>query len=322
MEEFVKKIDVVLSKIYGCDIKESLLMKKKIINEICHREKEDILDYLIILVDDNFRDGILKEKDKEEIFDILSNEKVAGYDSIYSLNKRIEWLRTMELDYLTIGLKESHKQIMNIFDNLNLLLNKADIDYYHTSGILVYLLTNNPLERYHHDLDIFVNEKDISKLETALNGTDFAYDMFLGKRTEDTKRRTLKLKYNKSDIVVSVFIFEKLLDGSVIINDYYYDSNNNLFATQDYNSPRCVQLSFSDEIYEHNGIPYKSITKEALYNCKKNRGIKHQYDCNILKPHIDLKLENEIDIEMKSNLEAFPITDEAIKKQMKKLLKV
>ena len=321
IKNFVNEIEFILSKIYDCNIKENLEQKTKTIIKLSSMEVSDAMDYLIILVNDKLSSNEISADVALEVFCILANFQIIGYDSLDNISNRLKWLKDMELMHLDVGLCESHKQILDTFDNLNKILNSVNIDYYHTSGILVYLLTGHPLERYHHDLDVFVNENDLEKLKSSLIGTEFEYKLFLSKRTEDTKRRTLKLESKTNQIVISVFIFNRLENGAVVVNDYYFDAENNLFKTQDYNSPRCVQLSFSDEFHFHNGIPYKAITVEALYNCKKGRGLKHLYDCNILRPYINLEKEKELDSEIVELDEPSLITDEKIKKAMMKLLR-
>lgn len=282
---------------------------------------EDIIDYLIVTISDYQERGLLSNSDENTYFEKIAELNIYNYDSISKIHDRLAWLKEMNLTRTPIGLKESHILILKIFDEINCIMNTFAIDYYHTGGILAYLLTGHKLERYHHDLDIFVNEVDIPKLEYATRNSNFRYEMFLGKKADNTRRRVVKLHYKSVDIPISIFIFERLDNGAVIVNDYFFDKNNNLFTVQDYNSPHCVELSFSDKWHIHNNIPYKAITIEALYNCKKGSRPKDLYDAKIMEPFVDRKIEMEIAREIISNSEAFEVKDEKIKKSMTRLLK-
>ena len=55
------------------------------------------------------------------------------------------------------------------------MLNENNIRYYYTSGILAYLLADKNLERYHHDLDIFINMNDLEMLEHICNNYNFSF---------------------------------------------------------------------------------------------------------------------------------------------------
>lgn len=303
----------IINEIYsGNDINE-LQEKKEVINTIKGLCKDDAIDYLLIIIHQKYK---IESKEFSKFMMLLA--KINNLQSSQLLN-RLNFLCQMKLNDSTIHLSDSHQKILDTFDRLNSIL--IPFDYYHTSGILTYLRTKNPLVRYHHDLDIFINEDNLNGLENSLKNTDFEYKMYLGNREGNTKRRTLKIIDHKNDITISVFIFSRLKDGAIVINDYFYDENGILLFTQDYNTKKCAELSFSNSYYCHNGIPYKSITLEALYNCKKNRGIKHQYDCALLKPFVDFSKEKQIDAEIISSKEVKMVNDPDIENSMCKLLR-
>lgn len=312
----------IINLLFDETVIEERMEKKKFLTNVAELSIEDIIDFLIIKSDKKLQNGSLSFVSYNNIMLLISKMNILNYDTIKSLKERLKWLKNMGLDDISINLKKSHEEILDTFDNLNIFLNKAKIDYYHTSGMLSYLLTDNPLMRYHHDLDIFINDNDIDKLQETIKDTNFKYYIYLGKRTEDTNRKTVKIVDKKNNIIISVFIFERQLDNAIIINDYYLDENGDLFATQDYNSPRCVELSLSDKYFQHNNIPFKSITIEALYNCKKGRGLKHQFDCKILEPFIDIEKEKELDAEIRPLSKPFKVTDDSIKKLLLELPKM
>ncbi len=294
--------------------------KEKLINNIKNMIYEDAIDYIIRFIYISKNNGLISEKDFIVILNLFLNHNI--YNSLQEIINRIDWLNKMKLFDNEIQLKKSHIEILDTFDRVNILLNSISADYYHTSGILTYLLTNNELRRYHHDLDIFINENDLDRLRNVCNYSTFEFREYLGAKGEDEKRRTIKIYDKKNNIIISVFVFERLCDGSVVINDYYFDSNENLKMDQDYNSRKCVELSFSNVPKMHNGIEYFSITIEALYNCKKGRSYKHQYDCEVIKDFIDFSLEQQIDLE-KSSIRHFEFIDnQKIINDMERMLNI
>lgn len=312
----------LLNILFDDSNKEELSEKKQFLLLINQLEKEDVMDYLIKRISLKKDNGTITVDEYKELLEKVSRIDSSNYKTPEQVEERLLWLKKLKLDDLKINIKKSHTEVLETFDSLNLLLNKNNIDYYHTGGILTYLLTNQELVRYHHDLDIFVNEENIENLKQIVGDTNFSYYMYLGERSETTRRLTIKLKDNNTNIVVSVFPFEKLSDGAVIVNDYYFDQNNNLFAVQDYNTPECVKLSLIDDYSFHNGIPFKSISIEALYNCKKGKSFKHQLDCEVLKPFVNFEKEAKIDKEIKPLSEPFEVKDKKIKKMMLNLPKI
>lgn len=214
-------------------------------------------------------------------------------------------------------IKENHFIIYDIFDSFNNMLNENNIEYYYTSGILPYILTGKPLERYHHDLDIFINMDFLSTLEKIAKAYNFTFKRKLGERPDGTQRRVLKMYYMNYDIPITIFMYSRKKDGSIIQHDYFFDENNELYVEEIHNTKRCGELSFSDEPHYHNGILYKSISLEALYLSKiEGNRAKDKYDCTIMKPYIDIKTLKELKEELKNNLpnKVYLVHDEEIKR--------
>lgn len=213
--------------------------------------------------------------------------------SVAQLYQRYNWLKSMDINPNIIHLKENHELIYKIFDEYNKMLNENSIEYYYTSGILSYLLVNKELERYHHDLDIFINMEDLEKLEKKCEEYGFSFERKLGYRSDGTKRIMLKMYYkNFKEIPITVFMYVRENDLSITQKDYFFNDDGEPCVENLYNSSEIAKLSFSDIPRVHNNIKYYSITLEALYLSKLNNRPKDIYDCNIFKKNIDeTKLE-------------------------------
>lgn len=217
--------------------------------------------------------------------------------SVDYLHQRYLWLVNMGINPNYCHLDENHALIYKIFDEYNKMLNENSIEYYYTSGILAYLLADKDLERYHHDLDIFINMEHLERLEQICYNYNFSFKRKIGERGDGTKRIMLKM-YHKDivDIPITVFMYVREKDGSITQKDYFIDENGRELVEYIHNSALISKLSFSDLSKDHNGVQYYSITPEALFLCKTGNRPKDIYDCTIFKNIIDkdkLEILNE-----------------------------
>lgn len=150
--------------------------------------------------------------------------------SIDFLHDRYLWLISMGINPNFCHLDKNHNLIYKIFDEYNKMLNENNIRYYYTSGILAYLLADKNLERYHHDLDIFINMNDLEMLEHICNNYNFSFERKIGDRKDGTKRVMLKMYYQDIvDIPITVFMYVNEKDGSITQKDYFLmNATNNL----------------------------------------------------------------------------------------------
>lgn len=258
--------------------------------------KKDKLDISIY----NICNDNCSEQCKIEKLKTIANECNITIDKLY---KRYEWLKNMEINPNQIHLEENHCQVYKIFDEYNKMLNENGIEYYYTSGILAYLLTEKKLERYHHDLDVFVNMKDLKKLEQACNNYPFSFERKIGSREDGTKRVMLKMYYDDIiDFPITVFMYIREKDNSVIQKDYFIDEVGQKYVEYIYNSPSISELSFSDHPNFHNNIKYYAITPEALFLCKSGNRAKDIYDCTIFQHIVNIEKLKKLKEEFKNNL--------------------
>lgn len=249
--------------------------------------KEDILDIMIYNIFDklNFNES---EENKKEVFSLIRNQFNVKDDIVAILYQRYVWLKNMNINPNIIHLRENHCVVMDIFNKCNKMFNENAIEYYYTSGILSYLFVNKDLERYHHDLDIFVNMKDIHKLESICFENGFSLEKKIGDRDSHSKRVMLKLySQEHREIPITIFMYVRQKDGSIIQNDYFIEDNGKLRLEKMFNSAEIVNLSFSDIPLYYKGIKYFAITPEALYLSKENGRKKDMYDCHIFDCCVD-----------------------------------
>ncbi len=258
--------------------------------------EKDKLDILIY----NAYSDICNDDARKYKLELIANDYNVNIDY---LNSRYLWLINMGINPNFCDLDKNHNLVYKIFDEYNKMLNENNIEYYYTSGILAYLLANKSLERYHHDLDIFINMNDLEKLEYICNNYDFSFERKIGDRDDKTKRVMLKMYYcDIVDIPITIFMYIKEMDGSIIQKDYFFDEHNKKFVEYIYNSPLISKLSFSEIPRIHNDIQYYSITPEALFLCKTGNRPKDIYDCTIFSDTIDEDKLNKLKKAFKYNL--------------------
>lgn len=222
--------------------------------------------------------------------------------SVGYLHNRYLWLIEMGINPNFCHLDENHTLIYKIFDEYNKMLNENNVEYYYTSGILAYLLVDKNLERYHHDLDVFVNMEHLEKLEHICDNYNFSFERKIGDRGDGTKRVMIKMYYQGiTDIPITVFMYVVEKDGSITQKDYFFDENSREFVEYIHNSSLISKLSFNPTPKMHNNIQYYSITPEALFLCKSGNRPKDIYDCTVFKNIIDREKLTELKKAFKNN---------------------
>ena len=207
----------------------------------------------------------------------------------------------MRINPNEIQLAKNHNDIFKIFNQCNRMFNENDIEYYYTSGILSYTLVDKPLQRYHHDLDIYVNLDDLGRLEDICGQYGFEFKRVLGDREDKTKRIMIKMYYEGiREIPITLFMYERKKDGTIEQSDFFIDDNH-IYVEKMYNSKETVDLSFSDKDYYNDGIKYHAITLEALYLCKDGNRSKDIYDCQQFERFVDKGKLELLKKEVKNN---------------------
>lgn len=254
------------------EIKEDLL-NNILIKNISY--KEDVLDFILIYISN------IEENASNIVFNDLSIKLNLPYKALVD---RCKWLKMMKLE--DVQLHKNHVEIYKIFDKLNVLFYDNNIEHHYTSGILAFLLIGKKLERYHHDIDIFVNEDNLITLEKVSPRYGFKFFRQLGNREDGTKRIMIKMQYKNIDIPITIFMYKREKDNSITQKDYFYDLKNHLMVEYIYNNPSSVELSFDNNFKYFHNLPYKAITLEALYLCKMNGRPKDRYDCEVFQDYV------------------------------------
>lgn len=284
-----------LANVYNENICNDLINRLSVMNE------EDVIDYLVVALSDLSENGQIKADDIFSNIDLITSlsEK---YSSKEDLMTRLNWLKSMNMTHPQMPLSENHKLVIEAFDKFNQIIG-TNFDSYYTGGLMGYLATSHPLERYHGDLDLFINEEQLEALyEIVMQSEDFEFISNMNHKEENGHE--FKIQYKGTPMSIGLFLFERKLNNEIVIKEYYHFNNNpseELLVNEQHLSPEYVQMIFANDIRNHNGIPYRMQSLESIYNSKKNSRPKDRYDATIIKDSVDLMIDYQLDTQKQDN---------------------
>ena len=297
-KEQIKKIVYTFTKLANVN-NENIC--NDLINRLSVMNEEDVIDYIVVALSD------LAEKGQVKADDIFSNiglitslsEKYSSKDDLMT---RLNWLKSMNMTHPQMPLSENHKLVIEAFDKFNQIIG-INFDSYYTGGLMGYLATSHPLERYHGDLDLFINEEQLESLyEIVMQSEDFEFISNMDHKEENGHE--FKIQYKGTPMSIGLFLFERKPNNEIVIKEYYHLNNNpseELLVNEQHLSPEYAQMIFANDIRNHNGIPYRMQSLESIYNSKKNSRPKDRYDATIIKDSIDLMIDSQLDTQKQNN---------------------
>lgn len=285
-----------LSKITDTKMCDNLIEKLSTLNT------DDSIDAILVSLNSLLNRKILS------VDDILSNVNLIlllnpdKYHSADDLIARLKWIKGMNLEYPKMPLTENHRLVIETFDRFNELI-KTNFDCYYTGGLMGYLATGHSLERYHGDLDLFINEEQLFTLYELVQSSD-DFEFVSNMDHKEVNGHEYKITYKGTPMSIGLFLFSRLPNQELVLKEYYYlnqDPNQDLYVDEHHLSGRYASMMFSNELREHNGSFYKMQTLESIYNFKKNSRPKDRYDANIIRGFIDEQIDYRLDNEKQDN---------------------
>lgn len=268
-----------------------------LINDMSRLNVDDAIDKILVSLQNLVQRKLLT-------LDIITNnanlilDLNLKYKSVEDLINRLNWLKAMNMEYPAMPLSENHKLVLEAFDEFNKIIGNK-FDAYYTGGMMAYLASGKPLERYHGDLDLFINEEQLLDLKRLIDkNPNFSFVSNMDHK--ETNGHEYKITYKDGLMSIGLFLFERKKDQSIVVKEYYFenqDKNSNLYVNEKHFTKEYTDMCFSDEIRYHNGIAYKMMSLESIYNSKKNSRPKDRYDASKIEDSIDVIKENEIEKE-------------------------
>ncbi len=273
-----------------------------LINRLINMHINDVMDYLVVSLSDLVSRGVLKQEDVFSNVDLLIAISPETFSSTDDLMKRLNWLKSMNMEYPQMPLSENHKLVIDAFDKFNQIIG-TNFDAYYTGGLMGYLATDHPLERYHGDLDLFLNEEQLESLYELIQQSD-EFKFISNMDHKEENGHEFKIQYKGTPMSIGLFLFERKPDNEIVIKEYYHRDNNQdneLLVNEQHLAPKYAEMIFSNQVRQHNGISYKMQSLESIYNAKKNSRPQDRYDANLIKDSINLMIDYRLDTEKQKN---------------------
>lgn len=298
-KEQIKKVIYTFATLSNISDKQ---LCDNLINRLISMNIDDVMDYLIVSLSDLVSRGALKQDDVFSNANLLISISPEKYSSTDDLMKRLNWLKSMNMEHPQMPLSENHKLVIESFDKFSQIIG-TNFDAYYTGGLMGYLATNHQLERYHGDLDLFINEEQLLTLYDLIKQSeDFEFISNMNHKEENGHE--FKIQYKGTPMSIGLFLFERKPDNEIVIKEYYHANNNQdeeLLVNEQHLAPEYAQMIFSEQVRQHNGIPYKMQSLESIYNAKKNSRPKDRYDASIIKDSVNLMVDYNLDTKKQNN---------------------
>lgn len=111
-----------------------------------------------------------------------------------------------------------------------------------------YLATGHKLERYHGDLDLFINEEQLMALKELVDSSD-DFEFVSNMDHKEINGHEYKIKYCDTPMSIGLFLFERKKDMSITTKEYYFENQNingELLVDEHHFTPEYTRLCFSN----------------------------------------------------------------------------
>lgn len=299
--ETIKKIVYTFgSKVNITD--ENIL--NRLISELLSMDINDTIDRILVSLNDLVTRKAIDVQDIFDNVDMLIKLNPEKYQNAEDLIQRLNWIKEMNMEHPQMPLTQNHKLIIQAFDKFNELI-QGKFDCYYTGGLMGYLATGHKLERYHGDLDLFINEEQLMALKELVDSSD-DFEFVSNMDHKEINGHEYKIKYCDTPMSIGLFLFERKKDMSITTKEYYFENQNingELLVDEHHFTPEYTRLCFSNQVRQHNGLTYRMMSLESIYNSKKNSRPKDRYDASIIKDKTDMLIDYKIDVAKKDNFD-------------------
>lgn len=296
-KEKLSKLLNILANIYNSKHKEKISNSQieEFVKQFSKLDNESLMDCLIFRLAKWIKKGVISEKDVYENIELILDlypEKFKTFDDLKARYKYLKglWLRedNMNENYKE-RLKENHKNVVEVFDKFNQLicgLVSNWLDCFYTWWLVGYFWTNTELERYHTDVDIYLNVVDLEKLKTFIENNKDSWFKFidnLNNKWPNGHEYMVKL-WNNS-VPIWIFLFKRLKDWKISRVEYRCNEKWDMVTSETpIGKPEI-------ELWTYNSTIYKRQSLKSVYESKKNlKREKDQHDAELIAKY--LKIDN------------------------------
>lgn len=277
--------------IYNLKNKEKISNSQieQFVNQFSELNDELLMDSLIFRLVNWVKSGSISESDvytnSKLILDIYP-EKFKTFDDLKARYEYLIglWLHedNMNKDYKE-KIKENHKKVIQVFDKFNKLicgLMGNWLDYFYTWWVIAYFWTNTELERYHTDIDIYLNVDDLEKLKTFIENNKDSWFKFINNlKNKWHNGHEYIIKFWNNSVPIWIFLFKRFEGWKISRIEYYY---NEKWEIENLEHP----IDIETEEWSFNGITYRRQSLKSVYDSKKDLPrSKDRHDAEIIKKY-------------------------------------
>lgn len=293
-KEKLSKLLNLIVDIYNSKNKEKIGSSQieEIINQFSKLDDELLMDCLIFRIANWIKRGVISESDvyanSKLILDI-NPKKFKTFDDLkarYKYLKRL-WLRedNMNENYKE-KLEKNHKNVIEVFDNFNKLicdLVNNWLDCFYTWWLVGYFWTNTELERYHSDVDIYLNVDDLEKLKTFIEGNKDSWFRFIDNlKNKWPNGHEYMIRFWNNSVPIWIFLFKRLENWNFNRVEYHYNEKWDIVTSE------TPIGKLETELWTYNNTPYKRQSLKSIYESKKNlRREKDQRDAELIAKYLN-----------------------------------
>lgn len=228
---------------------------------------------------------------------VIRNINPSSCPSIEEMKTTIERMFSNEIEG-NMPLEENHKLVSESLRQFCTLFNQYGIDYYVVGALPCFLKTNQPLFRYHDDIDIMVNEQDIPKIAEImeLTGYKFQDDRFPSfERYLEMEKcqppHTVLAQNPNNEFHLGFFCFRREQDNSITMREYSHRIENNevvVDVLERQSNPIGTALRYDETPTVYMDTSFRTSSVESVYNLKNyTRRPKDITDMKKLEPFIN-----------------------------------
>jgi len=214
----------------------------ELINELLSM---DSIDRILVSLNDLVNSKMITVQDVFDNAGMLVKLNPEKYQSLEDLIQRLNWIKGMNLEHPQMPLRQNHELVNKVFDKFNEFI-QGKFDCYYTGGLMGYLATGHELERYHGDLDLFINEKQLITLKELVDNSE-NFKFVSNMNHKEINGHEYKVVYRDTPMSIGLFLFERKNDMSITKKEYYFenqDVNGELLADECHFSSEYTEMCF------------------------------------------------------------------------------
>lgn len=215
------------------------------------------------------------------------NYYLAYVSSMYFDNKDIKLLKENILERLELNyecgdcvLEENHQRLIKALLFICRELNKMKVDYYVVGSVPIYIKLNLGFKRYHTDVDIAINSRDVEQLEDIFRLCDYKFfdNRFCSQKFFDDKLNRVRggheiiAQDKSSSFSIGFYEFDRLDDGGMIKKDYFSEVIDGKLlhrVCKSIYSKEFVDLYYSQDFLKFLDIEFRYCNIEGIYVLKQ-----------------------------------------------------